>query len=323
MLDRPRRRRHDVEVEDFRRQPQRGASIRHVDNARYMALDRRRSENGIGLRARITELLQILDGIQTRLTIGNRYIQIVLLALLVDRDALKNQEVLVVRRHRRRLENRIFDAVLRHAVLDDIDLDVEPAGHLDGAAEGNFAVALAEMQIAHREACTRNIDREVDFRTARQILDVAVAAVLARRNGTRAFSSRFRLGVTFKAAHMRGRTERRVGQTRHAGRVGRDQRGLALVPHRQHLRIGQTADQAGMNQAREVDAGDVPRRGVHALEVPDRLLGQREMIGEKSAAVLLGEETVEAPEALLHRADVEQIDHQQIARLRALHANRA
>src|SRR6202171_3443090 len=47
------------------------------------------------------------------------------------------------------------------------------------------------------------------------------------------------------------------------------------------------------------------------------------MIGEESAAVLLREEAVETPHTLLHRADVEQIDHQQIAGFGALHPDRA
>ena len=131
------------------------------------------------------------------------------------------------------------------------------------------------------------------------------------------------LDVALGLAGMRGRRERRIGEAGHAGRIGRDQRGLALVPGRQHLRIGQTADQAGMDQAGEVHAGNVTRRGVEALDVPDRLLRQREMVGQEAAAVLLGEEAVKAPQALLQRTDVEQIDHQEIAGLGALDADRA
>lgn len=46
------------------------------------------------------------------------------------------------------------------------------------------------------------------------------------------------------------------------------------------------------------------------------------MLREESAAVLLGEKSVEAPLALGFRADVEQIDDEEIAGLRALHADR-
>ena len=202
-------------------------------------------------------------------------------------------------------------------------LMMQPAGHLDRAAEGDFAVALAEVQIAHRETAAGHIDREVDLRAARQILDVAIAAMFARRHGAGALGADFGLGIALGAAGMRGRRERRIGEARHAGRIGRDQRGLALVPVRQHFRIGQAADQAGMDQAGKVHAGNVARRGVEALDVPDRLLRQREMIGQEAAAVLLGEEAVKTPEAFLQRADVEQVDHQEIAGLGALDADRA
>ena len=47
------------------------------------------------------------------------------------------------------------------------------------------------------------------------------------------------------------------------------------------------------------------------------------MIGQEAAAVLLREEAVEAPETLRQRADIEQIDDQQIAGLGAFHPDRA
>jgi hypothetical protein len=52
---------------------------------------------------------------------------------------------------------------LGHATLDEIDLQVQRARHLDGAAERNFTVALAEVQVAHREAAALHIDREIDL----------------------------------------------------------------------------------------------------------------------------------------------------------------
>ena len=146
------------------------------------------------------------------------------------------------------------------------------------------------------------------------------------RGGTvRAPSARdLGLGVALGAAGMRGR--RRTADWRGRGtRVGLV--AISAVSRSfqvaSSLRIGQTADQAGMDQAGEVHAGNVARRGVEALDVPDRLLRQREMIGQEAAAVLLGEEAVEAPQALLQRADVEQVDHQEIAGLGALDADRA
>src|SRR4029077_11803785 len=101
----------------------------------------------------------------------NVHIEIVLLAGLIDRDAFEDEIILVVRRDRRRLEDRILDAVFGDTVLDDFDFEMQPAGHLDRAAEGDLAVALAEVQIAHRETTAGYVDREVDLRAPRQVLD--------------------------------------------------------------------------------------------------------------------------------------------------------
>ena len=46
------------------------------------------------------------------------------------------------------------------------------------------------------------------------------------------------------------------------------------------------------------------------------------MFGEEAAAILLAEEAIEAPEAVVLGADVEQVDHQQIARLGPFDADR-
>jgi hypothetical protein len=58
------------------------------------------------------------------------------------------------------------------------------------------------------------------------------------------------------------------------------------------------------------------------LKVPDRLLRLREMVRQEATTVLLAEEAVEAPEAVGLGADVEQLNHQQVAGLGAFHAHR-
>ena len=78
-----------------------------------------------------------------------------------------------------------------------------------------------------------------------------------------------------------------------------------------------------MNEAGEAHARHVAGMGVKSRDVPDRLLRQRKVIGEEAAAVLLGEEPVETPQALGQGADIEQVDDQQIAGLGAVHADRA
>src|ERR671917_2869219 len=72
--------------------------------------------------------------------------------------------------------------VLLHAALDQLDAEVYVAGHLDGPAEGNLAVPLREVQVPQRELRPIDVHREVDARADREVLDVAVAAVLARRD---------------------------------------------------------------------------------------------------------------------------------------------
>lgn len=60
---------------------------------------------------------------------------------------------------------------------------------------------------------------------------------------------------------------------RDGGTVRVDQRALTRVPRREQLRRGRGADEARVRHAREAHPGDVPRRGVDAVEVPDRLRG--------------------------------------------------
>ena len=71
--------------------------------------------------------------------------------------------------------------------------------------------------------------------------------------------------------------------------------------------------------------GQVPGGGDLAVEVPDRLVGVRVVVGEEPAGVGLGEDAGVAPALaggrpglLRHRAQVEDVDHQQVAGLGAL-----
>ena len=61
---------------------------------------------------------------------------------------------------------------------------------------------------------------------------------------------------------------------------------------------GRAADQTGMHDAGKLHARNVARVGVDAAEVPDRLARLRIVIGEKTAAVLPGENSGEAPRRL-------------------------
>src|SRR6266511_4224541 len=73
------------------------------------------------------------------------------------------------------------------------------------------------------------------------------------------------------------------------------------------------------------DAGQMPRGGVLPVEVPDRLVGVREVVGQEPAGVGLGEDAGVpptlaggGPDLLGHRAEVEDVHHQEVAGLGAL-----
>jgi len=69
----------NIESEDIRRQPQRRAGVGDIDDAGNVPLHRSGPENGVGLGPRIAELGQIFDGIETRLTVGDVDVEIMLL----------------------------------------------------------------------------------------------------------------------------------------------------------------------------------------------------------------------------------------------------
>lgn len=76
-----------------------------------------------------------------------------LLPILIDTEPL---EIDISSRPKLRLHwprdvNWRLHPQLCHAALHDGEFDGNDARHLDGAAERNLTISLAEMQIAHRE----------------------------------------------------------------------------------------------------------------------------------------------------------------------------
>lgn len=70
-----------------------------------------------------------------------------------------------------------LDPQVLQSVLEDFEVDGDDARHLDGAAKGDFAVALGEVQVADGEFGAADVDGQVDFGATREVLDVAVSAV--------------------------------------------------------------------------------------------------------------------------------------------------
>src|ERR1700736_999454 len=137
-----------VEVENLGRDCDCAASVRNIDNAADTTLDGRCAQNHVCLFASVAEFLQILDSVEAGTAIGNMCIEVVLLAcFLIDGDPLEHQVFREAWLDRARLEDRIDDPVFSHAALDEIDADIDVARHLDGAAEGDLAVALRPMDV--------------------------------------------------------------------------------------------------------------------------------------------------------------------------------
>lgn len=82
-----------------------------------------------------------------------------------------------LRLHGALVEDGRLHAHLRHAVFDHVELHRDDAGHLDGAAEGDFAVSLREVEVADGEFGARDVHGEVDFAASAEVFDVAVSAV--------------------------------------------------------------------------------------------------------------------------------------------------
>lgn len=71
-----------------------------------------------------------------------------------------------------------------HTTFHDAELDGDDAGHFNRAAEGNLTVALTEVQVANAELCAGDVDGEVDFGAAGEVLDVAVSTVFGATVGS-------------------------------------------------------------------------------------------------------------------------------------------
>src|SRR2546427_9377693 len=87
-------------------------------------------------------------------SVGHVDIQVVLPAALVHRDALEDQVVVIARRDGAGLEDGVLDAVLGHAALDQRDLHVHPARHLDGDRKST-RLNSSHSQISYAVFCLK------------------------------------------------------------------------------------------------------------------------------------------------------------------------
>lgn len=187
---------------------------------------------------------QIFNHAKARLAVSNSSVEVVLFTMLVHTEALKvdvppRAELRLNRT--RDVDGRLHGELL-HAALHDGKVDRDHARHLNGAAERNLAVALREVQIADRELGTLDMDREVHLAAAREVLDVAVAAVLrAAGDGAGTLLADFLFDVVAcgTGVHVLG-----LGRHRHVAvhvRACFDQTGFALVPGLEDFGRGRAA----------------------------------------------------------------------------------
>lgn len=148
---------------------------------------------------------QVLDHSETSLTVRNSGVKVMLLAVLIDAEAL---EVNVTTRTELRLDRpRNVDGRLHgkllHPALHHGEVDGDYTRHLNRATERNLAIALREVQITNGELGALHVHGKVDLAAARQVLDVTVAAVLrATGHGTSALFADFLFDRCVRATGM-------------------------------------------------------------------------------------------------------------------------
>src|SRR5579885_3037244 len=187
-----------VALEDLSWQVDRTARVWDIDNAAHPTLYRSCSENDIRLFRGITTCLEVLDSIQTGILVSNMGIHVMMLILLINGNAFEYQEVGITRFQGAGSKDGVGHLKAIDAIFDEFHLEIDETRHLNSATEGNLAIPLREVQVPHRQVCALHVDREVDARATRQILDIAVATMLAWGHRTSAFLGRTFVGIALQ-----------------------------------------------------------------------------------------------------------------------------
>jgi hypothetical protein len=229
------------------------------------------------------------------------------------------------------LHVQLLDASLHYR-----ELERDHARHLDSAAERDLAIALREMQITHAELRTLDVHWEIYFAAARQVLDIAVPSVFrAAGDRSRALFPHFLFDLRGRASGMHVCGVGRLSNYAVHVRAGLDKLAFALVPRSEDLGRRRAAEDAGVDEAREADAGDVARGTEDAFKVPYRFCSAlfisivllwsegdivrfRVQLVQETAAVLLRKDAGEAPWLVLQRLHVLDLNDKNVAGLCAL-----
>jgi len=192
-------------------------------------------------------------------------------ALLIHRKALKRQVPTrtIMRLDRPWQEKRTLHIQILHPILHHAQLERNNPRHLNSATERNLPITLTEVQIAHAEFRSGYMNLQERLGPARQIFDVAVAAVFGSTwYRTRTFLSYFLFNGASRGASVDILRLRRLGNdTLEFG--GADEFGFAAVPFGQDFGTGSTAENPWVNEPREADTRYVPARTEDTLKVPD------------------------------------------------------
>lgn len=169
-------------------------------------------------------------------------------------------------------EQRALHPQVRHSVLHDGELDGDDAGHFDGAAKGDFAVALGEVQVANAEFGAFDVHGEVDFAATAQILDVAVSTVLgAAGDGSCTFLAHLVFNVPCATARVHVLRLRGLGDDffEFLRRIGVDELSFTAVPFGEDFGGWGATQDTGVDETRKPDVGNVAGRRKDTFKVPD------------------------------------------------------
>lgn len=220
----------------------------------------------------LTKSLQVLDAAKRSLPVCNSGIQVVLLSVLVHAETL---EVDVSTRAELRL-NRTRDvdgalhSQLLHAALHNGELDGDFTRHLNRTAERYLTITLGEVQVSDTELGALDVDREIDLRATRQVLDVAVASVLRPTwNCACTLPANLLFDVVTSATGMDVlRLWGKSDITVHMRASGR-QLAFTAIPLCEHLGRRSAAKDTRVDETSKTNVWNMTRRAEDTLKVPD------------------------------------------------------
>jgi hypothetical protein len=144
-------RRPNIKLEHLRWDEYRAARVGEVYNAADAPFYWCRAKNNTSLLSAKPKFPEVLNGVHTGTLVCHSGIHIELLAAIINRDTLERQILCESWLEGARLDHRIGQPVLASAILDEVHMEVNVPGHLNGPAEADLTIALREVEIAYRE----------------------------------------------------------------------------------------------------------------------------------------------------------------------------